>query len=169
MNAPLSPGVSAAIAIALISLAATAAGAGQGAAGAADPGPGTLEFAGIEDNADFRQHRLAISIDGVWRGHFNLYAASSEQRVISFNNLGPGPHIMQVRHYNGPVRVDAFETPGFAPFYTSTVPAGWNGTTPIHCRHSGNTLRQTGNRMVHTGLTGVQNRKLPGKKITGYG
>jgi uncharacterized membrane protein len=83
-------------------------------------------------HADFRQHRLAISIDGVWRGHFNLYAASSEQRVISFNNLGPGPHIMQVRHYNGEFHVDAFETPGSPPFYTPPTPIGFTRYEEYH-------------------------------------
>ncbi|MBI5565052.1 MAG: hypothetical protein HY870_09160, partial [Chloroflexi bacterium] len=83
-------------------------------------------------HADFRQHRLAISIDGVWRGHFNLYAASSEQRVISFNNLGPGPHIMQVRHYNGEFHVDAFETPGSGPFYTPPTPIGFTRYEEYH-------------------------------------
>ena len=83
-------------------------------------------------HADFRQHRLAISIDGVWRGHFNLYAASSEQRVISFNNLGPGPHILQVRHYNGEFHVDAFETPGFGPFYEPPTPIGFTRYEEYH-------------------------------------
>ena len=83
-------------------------------------------------HADFRQHRLIISIDGVERGRFNLYAASSEQRVISFNNLGPGPHIMQVRHYNGEFHVDAFETPGFAPFYEPPTPIGFTRYEEYH-------------------------------------
>nr|MBP7688043.1 hypothetical protein [Thermoflexales bacterium] len=83
-------------------------------------------------HADFRQHRLIISIDGEERGHFNLYAASSEQRVISFNNLGPGPHIMQVRHYNGEFHIDAFETPGFGPFYQPPAPLGFTRYEEYH-------------------------------------
>jgi uncharacterized membrane protein len=74
--------------------------------------------------ADGNTHRNEVWIDGVWRGNFNLYAPSGEQRVISFNNLGPGAHIIQVRHYSGPARVDAFETPGVAPFYTPPAPGG---------------------------------------------
>jgi hypothetical protein len=69
-------------------------------------------------------HRLGISIDGEWRGNFNMYAPSGEQRIISFNNLGPGAHVIQVRHYSGPARVDAFETPGIPPFYTPHAPSG---------------------------------------------
>lgn len=83
-------------------------------------------------HADFRQHRLIISIDGVERGRFNLYAAGSEQRVISFNNLGPGPHIMQVRHYSGEFHVDAFETPGFGPFYEPPAPIGFTRYEEYH-------------------------------------
>jgi uncharacterized membrane protein len=75
--------------------------------------------------ADGGTHRLSISIDGAWRGNFNLYAPSSEQRLISFNNLGSGAHVIQVRHYNGPARVDAFETPGSPPFYTPPAPSGF--------------------------------------------
>ncbi|CAG0927925.1 hypothetical protein TFLX_00702 [Thermoflexales bacterium] len=74
--------------------------------------------------ADSSAHRLGLSIDGAWRGYFNLYAPSGEQRVISFNNLGPGAHVIQVRHYSGPARVDAFETPGLPPFYTPPAPSG---------------------------------------------
>lgn len=82
--------------------------------------------------ADGNAHRVGLSIDGVWRGNFNLYAPAGEQRVISFNNLGPGPHIMQVRHYNGPARVDAFETPGLAPFYTPPTPSGFTRYEEYH-------------------------------------
>ena len=39
---------------------------------------------------------------------------------------------MQVRHYNGAVRVDAFETPGFAPFYTPPTPAGFTRYEEYH-------------------------------------
>ncbi len=93
--------------------------------------------------ADGNTHRLEVWIDGVRRGNFNMYAPAGEQRVISFDNLGPGAHIIQVRHYSGPARVDAFETPGFAPFYTPPAPTGitryeeynpaftYNGTVPI--------------------------------------
>ncbi|MFN8595366.1 MAG: transglutaminase domain-containing protein, partial [Anaerolineae bacterium] len=76
-------------------------------------------------HADFRQHRLHISIDGEERGFFNQYAGSAEQRAISFNDLGPGPHIMQVRHYYNEFHVDAFETPGIAPFYVPPAPNGF--------------------------------------------
>ncbi len=74
--------------------------------------------------ADGGAHRLGLSIDGVWRGNLNLYAPSGEQRVISFNDLGPGAHVIQVRHYSGPARVDAFESPGLPPFYTPPAPSG---------------------------------------------
>lgn len=82
--------------------------------------------------ADFGAHRIEISIDSEPRGYFNQYAPDGEQRPISFNNLGLGPHIMQVRHYNGPVRVDAFETPGFPPFYTPPAPAGFTRYEEYH-------------------------------------
>jgi hypothetical protein len=68
----------------------------------------------------------------VWRGRFNLYAPDSEQRVLSFNNLGPGPHIMQVRHYSGEFHVDAFETPGFGPFYEPPTPLGFTRYEEYH-------------------------------------
>jgi hypothetical protein len=82
---------------------------------------GSISYVGYADGS---AHRLGISIDGEWRGYFNLYAPSGEQRVISFNNLGLEAHVIQVQHYSGPARVDAFETPGIPPFYTPPAPSG---------------------------------------------
>lgn len=83
-------------------------------------------------HANFRQHRLIIAIDGEERGRFNMYSATSEQRVISFNNLGPGPHILRVQQYSGEFHVDAFETPGFGPFYEPPTPIGFTRYEEYH-------------------------------------
>jgi hypothetical protein len=87
----------------------------------------SISFIGF---ADFGAHRIGISIDGVWRGYFNTYAPDGEQRPISFNNLSPGPHHAGAP-LQQPVRVDAFETPGFPPFYTPPTPAASRATKSI--------------------------------------
>ncbi|GAB4273651.1 MAG: hypothetical protein Kow0080_21340 [Candidatus Promineifilaceae bacterium] len=67
---------------------------------------------------------VEISIDGVSQGLFNLYNNVPISRAISFNGLGSGPHIIQIRHNQGEPGIDAFVTPGSAPFYTPPAYTG---------------------------------------------
>ncbi len=68
--------------------------------------------------------QVEILIDGRWQGRFNLYNATDSSRTFSFNNLGAGPHVLQVQAYRGTATVDAFTTPGSPPFYQPPVPTG---------------------------------------------
>ncbi len=57
-------------------------------------------------------------IDGQFVGYLNLYSSDIVTRTYSFDGLGPGLHVLQVSRYRGEQTVDAFSTPGSAPFYT---------------------------------------------------
>ena len=60
-----------------------------------------------------------VYIDGVYQTTLDLYnPLVSITRTLSFDGLGAGPHVMQISAYRGNVTVDAFITPGAAPFYT---------------------------------------------------
>ncbi|MBK8987727.1 MAG: VCBS repeat-containing protein [Chloroflexi bacterium] len=73
----------------------------------------SVTFLGL---ANINSDRVAISIDGVSRGTFNLYSRTPITRPISFDGLGDGPHLMQVRYNRAYLTADAFITPGIAPF-----------------------------------------------------
>jgi transglutaminase-like putative cysteine protease len=65
-----------------------------------------------------------IRLNGVSQGLFNLYSPTPEPRPISFDGLGDGPHIMTIRHHEGEPNIDAFVTPGQAPFWQTPVYTG---------------------------------------------
>jgi len=67
---------------------------------------------------------IEITIDGISQGLFNLFNNTPISRALSFNGLGSGPHIMQVRHKQGEPGIDAFVTPGSTPFYTPPAYTG---------------------------------------------
>jgi len=58
-----------------------------------------------------------LYIDGEFKGFFDLYSATSITGSISFDGLGSGVHMMRVNSYRSHTTVDAFITPGTAPFY----------------------------------------------------
>ncbi|MCA9979386.1 MAG: PKD domain-containing protein [Anaerolineales bacterium] len=68
--------------------------------------------------------RVSISIDGEFVDTFNLYSATPTQRPLSFDGLGEGPHMLEVRYQLGYINVDAFVVPGIAPFYVPPVLTG---------------------------------------------
>ena len=74
----------------------------------------SVTFLGLANN---RSDRVAISIDGISYGTFNLYSGTPVTRPISFDGLGTGPHLMQVRLNRDYLAADAFIVPGIAPFY----------------------------------------------------
>jgi len=43
--------------------------------------------------------KVAISIDDNLVGYLDLYNPTMVTRTLSFGALGPGPHVLQVRHY----------------------------------------------------------------------
>lgn len=74
--------------------------------------------------ANSQSNRLSIAIDGVWQTNFNVYNSTDITRTLSFDNLGVGPHVMQVRRYYNAAHVDAFVTPALEPGYTPPAYTG---------------------------------------------
>ncbi|MBP6471172.1 MAG: VCBS repeat-containing protein [Chloroflexi bacterium] len=81
----------------------------------------SVTFLGL---ANINSDHVEISIDGVNRGQFNLYSRTPITRPISFNGLGSGPHLMQVRYNRAYLTADAFIVPGIAPFQTPPAYTG---------------------------------------------
>jgi len=69
-------------------------------------------------------NRISIAIDGVWQTNYNIYNSTDITRTVSFDDLGTGPHVMQVRRYYNSAQVDAFITPAIEPGY---VPPAYSG------------------------------------------
>ncbi len=65
-----------------------------------------------------------LRLNGVSLGLFELYTYDSRPRAYSFNNLGPGPHVLEVRRYrNTWVSIDAMVTPATGPDTPTPTPA----------------------------------------------
>jgi large repetitive protein len=69
-------------------------------------------------------HSIELKIDGVSQGYFNTYSSETGPRAFSFEGLGDGPHVMEVRKYRGNVTVDSFITPSTGEHYEMPVPGG---------------------------------------------
>jgi uncharacterized membrane protein len=69
-------------------------------------------------------HSFEIKIDGVSQGHFNAYRYDGGPRAFSFEGLGDGPHVLEVRQYRGTATVDAFITPATGEHYEIPAPGG---------------------------------------------
>lgn len=63
-------------------------------------------------------HEIEIKIDGVSQGFFDLYSEVPMSRTFSFDGLGAGAHMLELRSYRYDATLDAFITPGVPPFYT---------------------------------------------------
>ena len=63
-------------------------------------------------------------IDGQFVGHLNLYNSTTVTRTFSFDGLGAGLHVLHIQRHRGELAVDAFRTPGSAPFFTPPSYAG---------------------------------------------
>ncbi|MCI0577453.1 MAG: PKD domain-containing protein [Chloroflexi bacterium] len=59
----------------------------------------------------FRSDEVIIRIDGQFQDYYDLYTTTSPTVTYSFDNLGPGVHVLQVRRYRNEPNVDAFVTP----------------------------------------------------------
>ncbi len=57
-------------------------------------------------------------IDGQFVGYLNLYNSTTVTRTFSFGGLGAGLHVLHVQRHRGDLTVDAFRSPGSAPFFT---------------------------------------------------
>ena len=67
---------------------------------------------------------VEVLLDEQSQGFFDLYNATDAVRSWSFGNLGVGPHVLQIKAYRGRATVDAFTTPGTAPFITPPARSG---------------------------------------------
>jgi len=57
-----------------------------------------------------------VRLNGVSLGLLDMYGYVELPRAFSFNDLGPGPHVLEVRRYrNESVTIDAFMTPAIGP------------------------------------------------------
>jgi len=81
----------------------------------------SVTFLGL---ANSKGDRVRIDIDGVTKGTFNLYNSTPITRAFSFDGLGGGSHVMQIRHNRGEPNIDAFILPGVAPFQQTTIYTG---------------------------------------------
>lgn len=67
--------------------------------------------------------RVEIRLNGVSQGKFDIYSYADGPRTYSFDNLGPGPHVMEIRQYRATVTLDAFITPAVEPGYEPPAPS----------------------------------------------
>jgi hypothetical protein len=67
---------------------------------------------------------VEIRINGVSLGQFDMYGYDELPRSYSFDNLGAGPHVLELRRYrNDTATIDAFITPAIEPAYEPPAPA----------------------------------------------
>jgi hypothetical protein len=69
-------------------------------------------------------HSVEIKVDGVSQGRFNTYSRQAGPRAFSFEGLGEGPHVLEVRRYRGSATIDAFITPSTGEHYEIPEPTG---------------------------------------------
>ena len=67
--------------------------------------------------------QVEIRINGETQGNFSLYTYNGGPHTYSFDGLGPGPHVMEIRHYRDTATVDAFITPAIEPAYEPPAPS----------------------------------------------
>jgi uncharacterized membrane protein len=68
-------------------------------------------------------HSFELRIDGVSQGHFNSYSLAAGSRAFSFDGLGDGPHVLELRRYRGTLTLDAFITPSTGEHYELPAPS----------------------------------------------
>ncbi len=108
----------------------TNAEASEGGFAATGSSDGTAWFPFTGDSVTFQTwtaggyHSLKLKIDGVSLGHFNTYSYQSGPRAFSFEGLGEGPHVLEVRKYRNSAAMDAFITPATGEHYELPTPTG---------------------------------------------
>ncbi len=65
-----------------------------------------------------------VYIDGRFQTTLNLYSPTITTRTLSFDGWGAGPHVLQISSYRGLATMDAFTTPGSAPFFAPPAATG---------------------------------------------
>ncbi len=106
----------------------TNAGASGGSYAASGNGTAWFPFTG--DSVTYQAwtrnsyHSVEVRIDGVSKGKLSTYSATEATRAFSFDGLGAGPHVMEIRQYRDDASLDAFITPAVGPGYQPpTLPA----------------------------------------------
>ena len=64
-----------------------------------------------------------VRLNGVSVGLFDIYSYDEGTRTHSFDKLGPGPHVLELRRYRSAVTIDAFMTPAVEAGYQPPAPA----------------------------------------------
>ncbi|MEM7799497.1 MAG: DUF1194 domain-containing protein, partial [Chloroflexota bacterium] len=67
---------------------------------------------------------VEVWIDGSSQGVFDLNGPTSVTGTLSFDGLGNGPHVIQIREINKQGSLEGFSTPGSPPFYSPPVQSG---------------------------------------------
>ncbi|MEM7798994.1 MAG: transglutaminase domain-containing protein, partial [Chloroflexota bacterium] len=112
---------------------------------------------------------MEIWIDGVNQGVFDLYNPTSLAGALSFDGLGSGPHVIQIRNYRGRATIDGFTTPGTAPFYTPPVQTGvvrYEDFDPA-LLYNGVPLRQSTTGWVSSGFSLASRNYVLGTNVGG--
>ncbi|MEM7798335.1 MAG: Ig-like domain-containing protein, partial [Chloroflexota bacterium] len=112
---------------------------------------------------------MEVWIDGVSQGIFDLYSPTSLAGALSFDGLGSGPHVIQIRNYRGRATIDGFTTPGTAPFYTPPVQTGvvrYEDFDPA-LLYNGVPLRQSTTGWVSSGFSLASRNYVLGTNIGG--
>ncbi|MEE4330432.1 MAG: VCBS repeat-containing protein, partial [Wenzhouxiangella sp.] len=67
---------------------------------------------------------VELRVNGIPIGRFDLYGYFSSPRNYSFDNLGPGPHVLEIRQYRRAATLDAVNVPAIEPaFEAPAAPA----------------------------------------------
>ncbi len=93
----------------------------------------------------FSYQDVELRINGTSMGLLDLYASAEGPRSLSFDNLGPGPHMLELRQYRSDAAsVDAFITPSIGPAYEPPVEAQFTRLEENHpsMRYNGETYRR---------------------------
>lgn len=71
----------------------------------------------------FSYQDVELRLNGTSLGQFDLYSYEDGSRSYSFDDLGAGPHMLEIRYYRAPVTVDALSSPAIGPAYEPPAPA----------------------------------------------
>ena len=78
--------------------------------------PFTAESVTWQGWTRFNYQDVEIRLNGARIGLFDLYSYDEETRSYSFDDLGPGPHVLELRRYRSSIAtLDAFTTPSTDP------------------------------------------------------
>lgn len=71
----------------------------------------------------FSYQDVELRINGESLGQFDIYSYQDGFRTYSFDDLGAGPHVLEIRQYRNSVTLDAISSPAVGPAYEPPAPA----------------------------------------------